>query len=500
MGGGARGGAHRLDPRAGPLIADGERVVVDAEREVDVAILGAGTAGLAAYHAAVALTDRVVLIDGGPVGTTCARVGCMPSKLLIAAADAAHGVAGAHRFGLGEPRRAEVDGVRVMDRIRRERDRFVGFVTRAVAAIPERHLLRENAAFLDARTLAVGGAAPVTVRARSVVVATGSRPMLLPMFDGLGDRLLVSHDLFDWRSLPESVAVFGPGIVGLELGQALHRLGVRLRIFGKGGFVGPLTDPEIRDESQRIIGAELPLHPDADVKRLAREGDRVAVTFVVDGETLTERFDYVLAAIGRVPNVEGFGLEHTGLALDKRGVPLFDRATLRCGESSIFLAGDANADAPLLHEASDEGAIAGANAARFPDVRPGLRRSPLAVVFTDPQIALVGETWAEVRDRHPVVGRVSFADQGRARVLLVNTGRLHVYADRATGRLLGAEMVGPCAEHLAHLLAWAHQLGLTVPRMLGLPFYHPVIEEGLRTALRDASAQLSKDKSDAPVP
>jgi dihydrolipoamide dehydrogenase len=205
-----------------------------------------------------------------------------------------------------------------------------------------------------------------------------------------------------------------------------------------------------------------------------------------------ETFRLGLAATGRVPNVDGLGLETTGLVLDRRGVPLYDARTLRCAASSIFIAGDANADVPVLHEAADEGRIAGENAARLPDVRPGLRRSPLSVVFSDPNIALVGETWAQVKDRDPIVGRVSFDDQGRSRVMRQNRGLLHVYAERFSGRLLGAEMVAPRGEHLAHALAWAHQQGLTIHQILDLPFYHPVVEEGVRTALRDAAAQLTR--------
>jgi len=149
-----------------------------------------------------------------------------------------------------------------------------------------------------------------------------------------------------------------------------------------------------------------------------------------------------------------------------------------------------NADVPLLHEAADEGRIAGDNAARFPDVHAGMRRSPLSVVFTDPQIAVIGSGWRGAREVAHVTGRVSFDDQGRARVMQRNRGSLHVYAEIRTGLLLGAEMIGPDAEHLGHLLAWSHQLGLTIGEMLKLPFYHPVVEEGLRTALRDAYAQL----------
>ncbi len=465
------------------------------ERTVDVAILGAGTAGMAAYRAAAAHSDRVLLIEAERYGTTCARVGCMPSKLLIAAAEAAHAVEAAHRFGAHVPARAQVDGVAVMKRVREERDRFVGFVVRSAVSFPDGHRLMGRARMTGPNTLSVTTSdGAITVHARSVVIATGSRPRVLPMFEGLGDRLVVNDDLFDWQDLPPSVAVFGAGVIGLELGQALHRLGVRLRLFGAGGFVGPLTDPEVREAAGAAFAADLPFDADAKVLGLRRVPDGVEIRFVQDGAEVTETFAYVLAATGRAPNVEGLGLTDAGVATDRRGVPVHDRGTLRCGDSSVFIAGDATADLPLLHEAADEGRIAGDNAGRLArglPVAPGPRRSPLAVVFSDPQIAMVGQTWAELRDTDPVVGRVSFDDQGRSRVMLVNRGRLHVYADPRTGRFLGAEMAGPRAEHLGHLLAWAHQQGLTIDAMLAMPFYHPVVEEGLRTALRDASASLA---------
>lgn len=458
-------------------------------REVDVLILGAGTAGMAAYRAAAASTPRVALVEAGHFGTTCARVGCMPSKLLIAAAEAAHAVERAHLFGVGEPGRAPVDGRRVMARVRAERDRFVGFVTRSVDDFPAEHKILGRARFLDAHTVAVGDE---RITAKAVVIATGSRPRVPPMLESLGDRLVVNDDVFSWEELPRSVAVFGLGIIGLELGQALARLGVRVRLFGARGHVGPLTDPAVRDAALAAFREELTLDPDPRVLDVRREDDAVVVRFVEAGREVTERFDLALAATGRAPNVDRLDLDRTGLALDARGLPRFDRTTLQCGASSIFLAGDVNDDRPLLHEAADEGKVAGENAARFPDVRPGPRRTPLAIVFTDPQMTLVGETWAEVKGRDPVVGAAPFDDQGRSRVLLQNRGLLHLYAERSTGRLLGAEMAGPRAEHLGHLLAWAHQQRLTVAEMLAMPFYHPVIEEGLRTALRDAAAQLSR--------
>ena len=140
----------------------------------DVAIIGAGTAGLAAYRAARVAGATAMLIEGGPHGTTCARVGCMPSKLLIAAANAAHAVETAPAFGVHHDGAVRIDDRAVMDRVRRERDRFVGLVLREVERIPDEDRLRGHARFEDDHTLDVGGHTRVT--SRTVVIATGSRP------------------------------------------------------------------------------------------------------------------------------------------------------------------------------------------------------------------------------------------------------------------------------------------------------------------------------------
>ena len=461
-----------------------------SSRQVDVAVIGAGSAGLPAFRAARKYTENIVLIEGGTYGTTCARVGCMPSKLLIAAAEAAHSVEAASGFGV-HASKPTINGEEVMGRVRRERDRFVSFVLKDVENIDEKHLIRKHATFLDDRTLQVGDS---TIDAKTIVIATGSSPIVLPMFDEIGDRLIVNDDIFEWETLPESVAVFGSGVIGLELGQAMHRLGVRIRLFGRSGSIKPLSDMAIRDYAEKVFKSEFFLDTKANLLGLERVVNKVKISFVdhEDGIEKAEKFDYVLVATGRSPNVKGLGLENTSLKLDSRGVPIFDPATMQCGNSSVFIAGDANNILPLQHEAADEGYIAGDNAGRFPKIKPGLRRSPLAIVFCDPQIAMVGQSWKEIEgQKDVVVGKIFFEGQGRSRVILKNKGLMHIYADRNSGLFLGSEFIGPQAEHLAHLLSWAHQQKMTIPQMLQMPFYHPVIEEGLRTALRDVSAQLS---------
>jgi dihydrolipoamide dehydrogenase len=294
--------------------------------------------------------------------------------------------------------------------------------------------------------------------------------------------------------LPTSLAVFGSGILGMELAQAMSRLGVHVKMFGVGGGVAGIRDPETLDYAKHVFNEEFYLDADAQVRSVQDSDAGVEVQYLhTDGTWKTEHFDYLLAATGRAPTLHDLELGNTGLVLDARGVPVFDRHTLQCGYSTIFIAGDASNDIPLLHEAADQGRIAGENAARFPDVQAGLRRTPLALVFTDPQVAVVGMNLEQLtkhfKDRF-ATGQVSFEDQGRSRIMLRNKGLLKVYAEMGTGLFLGAEMFGPAAEHIGHLLAWAAQKRMTVSDMLDMPFYHPVIEEGMRTALRELDHHL----------
>lgn len=461
---------------------------------VDVAVIGGGTAGLGAYRAAKAHTKKVVMIEGGPYGTTCARVGCMPSKLLIAAAEAVHHIQKAPGFGVHPEGEIRIDGREVMARVKRERDRFVGFVLEGVDSIPDEDKIQGYARFVDAHTLIVDD--HTEIHAERIVIATGSRPSWPAAWNELGDRLIINDDVFNWDDLPHSVAVFGPGVIGLELGQALHRLGVQVIMFGMGGLVGPLTDESVRDYAAKTLNEEFYLDADAKVEQMFRDGDSVIIRYLDKaGQQQETRVDYVLAATGRRANVDKLDIANTGVQLDNRGIPVADRFTLQTSVPHLFIAGDASNQLPLLHEAADQGRIAGDNAGRFPDIRAGLRRSSISVVFSDPQIAMVGSTLRELNQKYSScgcfeIGEVSFEDQGRSRVMLRNKGLLHVYGEHGTGRFLGAEMMGPNVEHIAHLLAWAHQQQMTVSQMLDMPFYHPVIEEGLRTALRDLNAKL----------
>ncbi len=459
-------------------------------KEVDIAIIGTGSAGMSAYSQAKKITSSIAIIEGDQYGTTCARVGCMPSKLLIAAADASYHIDQAKDFGIHVSGK-QINSKEVMKRVREERDRFVSFVLKSVEAYDPSHKIKAKAQFKDRNTLELSNGDTIT--AKAIIIAVGSRPEIPEVFQTAGDRLITSDDLFYFEELPKSIAVIGTGIIGLELGQALHRLGVETTIFGRSAKVGKSSDPKIAEASVSIFSEELNLELNSKIQKVTKENQSATITYTdSQGKAQEKSFEYILVATGRTSNIDTLKIENTGLELNEAGIPKFNMKSCQCHDSNIFIAGDANDTIPLLHEVSDEGRIAGTNAATYPEVKEFQRKTPLTITFSDPQIMSIGSNYKELTEQGIdfAIGEVDFADQGRSRVFLVNKGLLRIYAEKKTGKLLGAEMIGPVAEHLGHLLAWAHQAELTIDELLANPFYHPTIEEGLRTALRDLKAKL----------
>jgi len=447
---------------------------------LDTIIIGAGTAGLAALREVRKRTDRYLIVNEGPWGTTCARVGCMPSKALIEAANAFHRRHAFEEFGLRGADMLTADIPAVLRRVRALRDDFVAGVLKATSGLGSAQV-SGRASLVGPHAVDIDGTRHAT---RSIIIATGSRPSLPDEWLAFGDRMLTTDTLFEQPSLGPRIAVIGMGPIGVEISQALARLGLQVAAFTSGDTLAGLSDPSLNAELTALLKKEMVLHVGAPAELREVPGG-------IEVRSGSHRVvvDQVVAAMGRVPNIEHLGLDTLDVPLDEHGMPTVDARTQQIGGLPVFLAGDANAHVPLLHEAADEGHIAGMNAlaetpARFQ------RRTPLAIVFCDPNIAMVGQRLADMDPAHTITGTASFDDQGRARAAQRNHGRICLHADQSTGRLQGAEMCAPQGEHMAHLLALAIQQKLTVHDLLGMPFYHPTLEEGLRTALRDAARQL----------
>ena len=467
-------------------------------RHVDVAVIGAGTAGQNAFRQASKTTKNIVIINEGFWTTTCVTVGCMPSKLLIAAADRAHDAKYSEPFGIHSE--VTINGKQVMARVQAERSHFESYIHKQVDSWPDDKKIAGHAHINKQGLIEVNDQ---LIQADKIIIATGSSPFIPDDWDiKLSDTLLTSDSVFDLSDLPDSMAVVGTGAVGLEMAQAFSRLGVAVTVFNRENRVGGLKDKEINAKAIECLSADLKMHLKSKITDLGTiiNNDDSLVAFIdytdKDGNQGRWEGNHVLVATGRRNNIEQLGVENLGVKLDEKNRPKNLKIdTGQIGDLGVYIVGDANAHIPLLHVASDEGYSAGSRVCEQDDeVYIRAPATPFSIIFTSPQIMNVGMSQQEIEDDPDldyVIGKVSFDNQGRSRIMGVNCGLLHIYACKQTDKILGASMVGPAAEYIGHILATAITNDICVKQLLDTPFYHPTILEGLRTALRDVQHKMA---------
>ena len=461
------------------------------ERSVDVAVIGAGTAGLAAVSQVRQANKSFVLINGGELGTTCARVGCMPSKALIQVGHDLHRRQLFDREGIegGEGLSANLPDI--LEHVRDLRDILVDRVLGNSTDQMEEEFLDGYARFVEPGRLQVGDD---VIQAENIIIACGTRPVVPPAWVDFGDRIITSDTLFEQEDLPESVAVVGLGIIGLELGQALAQLGIAVTGIDQAETLAGLSDPSARQSAIEVMSRAFPLWLGHTAELRDEEG-RIRVSAGEQSVVV----DKVLAAMGRQPNLDWLALEHAGIALDDQGAPSFDPATMRCGDSRVFIAGDISGSDQVLHEAAAEGRIAGYNAARDKSIAFA-RKTPLAITFSSPNICTVGTPYDVLDPEEIETGEMRLGPVGRALLMGANRGIIRLYADKRDGVLLGATVIAERGEHLAHLLAWCIGEKMTVLQLLRKPFYHPTMEEAIQGALKDLLQKLDLPTSPPDIP
>lgn len=467
-------------------------------RHVDVAVIGAGTAGQNAFRQASKTSKNIVIINDGFWSTTCATIGCMPSKLLIAAANRAHEAKYSDQFGIHSDVR--VDGKQVMARIQAERNHFANGVKKQVESWPDDKKISGRAHINKDKLIEVNDE---VIKADKIIIATGSSPFIPNDWEEkLGDTLLTSDILFELSDLPDSLAVIGAGAIGLEIAQAMTRLGVAVTLFNQANRVGGLKDEAINQKAIECLSADLQMQLDSQIKNVGTKTDtnEQLVAFIEYKDKNNNdglwQGDRVLVATGRRNNIKQLGVENLGVTLDDKNRPqALDINTGQIGELPVYIVGDANTHIPLLHVASDEGFSAGSEVCENNTnayIRPPA--TPFSIIFSEPQIMNIGKSLPDIEadpTLNHVIGEVSFDNQGRSRIMGVNCGLLHIYGCKDTDKILGASMVGPDAEYIGHILAVAITNDLSIKGLLDTPFYHPTILEGLRTALRDVQEKMS---------
>ncbi|MGQ0741052.1 MAG: dihydrolipoyl dehydrogenase family protein [Alphaproteobacteria bacterium] len=411
----------------------------------DMCVIGAGSAGLSIAAGAALLGVKVVLIERDRMGGECLNTGCVPSKALLAAANAAHAAHDARAFGIdADPSvdftcvhahvRAVIQSIEPHDSAERFEEMGV-------------EVIHGEARFVGHRAVAVDGR---EIRARHIVIATGTEPSIPPI-PGL-DRVpyFTNENIFQNDRLPSHLIVLGAGPIGIEIGQAYRRLGAAVTIIERERAI-PKDDPELaRSLLQMLAGEGIAIREGADAKAVSRDGDEVRVTFEEAGQTSHIRGSHILIATGRRPRCTGLNLHSAGIAFDEKGITV--DARLRTTARGVYAAGDVVDGPRFTHVCSYHAGIVIRNALFRLPAKLDYRSLPW-VTYTDPELAQIGMTEDQARKRRGDfvrVVRVSYAANDRAQIERKSQGMLKLIADRK-GHVLGASILGAHAGELAHL-------------------------------------------------
>lgn len=451
--------------------------------EYEFVILGGGAAGFAAATRAVELGVRTAMVNGGlPLGGTCVNVGCIPSKHLLAVAEAYHRPRRPPFPAIGavnpsfDMAKAIAGKEALITTLRRSNyrevlDSFGGTVT----------FYEGRARFVSTHEVSVDG--EVLLRGDRFLVATGSRPAVLP-FPGLeGVSYLTSREAMELREVPRSLIVVGAGPTGLELGQLFARLGAKVTVLEKVPQVLPKAEPEVSAELQRCLEEEgIEFHCACEVRRVWQDGETRVVEAEVMGQTRQFRADQLLLATGIAPNTEGLGLEVAGVRTDLRGFVVVDEQ-MRTSAPHIFAAGDVVGKLPLETVAAREGYVAARNALEEAGEAMEYGSIPWAV-FTDPQVAAVGLTEEETLRRFGACSCrvVEMARVPKAIAMGDTRGLVKMVVHPEHGRVLGVQIVAPQAAEMVHEAALAVRLGLRAEDLVDAVHVFPTWSEAIKLA------------------
>jgi pyruvate/2-oxoglutarate dehydrogenase complex dihydrolipoamide dehydrogenase (E3) component len=440
--------------------------------KADICVIGGGSAGLSVAAGAAQMGARTVLIEGHRMGGDCLNTGCVPSKALLAAANAAQAIRDARQFGVGRLQ-PEVDFPAVVRRVHDviatiaphdSVERFAGLGCRVIEA---------KARFTDRRTVVAGD---VEVRARRFVIATGSRP-LVPSISGLDEvSFFTNETIFDNTALPDHLIVVGAGPVGCEMAQAHRRLGARVTLIDLDRMLGKDDGEAVEVIRQQFHDEQIETVESAKIIRIEKSAVGVAVILVV--EQIERRIEgtHLLVAAGRQPNVEHLGLAAAGVSFDAKGIAV--DARLRTTNKRICAAGDVVGGPLFTHVAGYHAGIIIRNALFRVPAKTSYDALPW-VTYTDPELAQIGLTESEARKVHGDsvrVARADFAHNDRAQAEGSTQGFLKAIIGKR-GRILGATIVGRHAGELA--LSWVLALskGHAIGDLAGLIAPYPTLSE-----------------------
>lgn len=452
-----------------------------AADDYDLAIIGAGAAGLTAADFAVRLGARVALIEKSRVGGDCTWTGCVPSKSLLKAAKIAHDVRRAERFGIsaGSP---VANMERVREYVRQTIQQTYASHTPEALRAKGIDVVLGTGRFVDPNTIAVGER---RLRARKILLVTGARPVI-PGIAGLDSVPFLTYEqAFENDHLPSCLIVIGGGPLGLEVAQAYQRLGAQATIVADRLL--PKDEPEAREVLEEVLRREGINFLRGRAKSVRREGEHIVIATTDEQEA---RGDLLLVAAGRTPVVADLDLEKAGVNYSASGIPVDSR--LRTNVGHIYAAGDAAGGYQFSHLAAWQAFLATRNAL-IPGSSNGLTDLVPWVTFTDPEVAHIGLTEEQARQRFGdeiAVESTAMSDVDRAVCDDDRDGFIKVIATRK-GRIVGATVVGSRAGETITEFILAIERRMTVSDLAGPIHAYPTYS----SAVQQLAARMAVDRS-----
>lgn len=466
-------------------------------KDFDLVILGRGAAAFSAAIKASELTSgqvSIAMIGYGPIGGTCVNVGCVPSKYMIEAAKVMHTQSNPRYPGIGIAKsefsfRTFMGSLR--EAVSEERRTRYSEVVQSYGNIT---VIDGKASFMDKTTVLVKGKdGEETISGFNFIIATGSSPTIKEI-KGLAETgFLTSETVWNTDVLPQTLAIIGGGFIGLELGQAISRLGSTVKIVKEHKTVTAGIEPELGEALLASLAEEgIQFLMERKVTRvLSRSGKKVLVTESASGTEEVEA-DEILLASGRYPNVSSLSLEKAGVKYSGNGIYVNDQ--LATSNPNIYAAGDVvNQKYKLETLAAREGATVASNIYNHEDTSIPMDQVPWAV-FTEPQFASVGFTEAEysMKSGNPLTRTVRLESVPKARILRDTRGAFKIVADAHTGKIVGVHAVSPYAAEFIIEGVYAIKFGLTYEELIENSHVFPTVAEGIKLTAQSFTRDISK--------
>jgi dihydrolipoamide dehydrogenase len=450
----------------------------------DLVIIGAGPGGYVCAIRAAQLGLKTALVEKRhALGGTCLNVGCIPSKALLESSElfeAARNHAADHGIVLED---VGLDLKAMMAR----KGGIVNELTDGVAMLMKKNkvtvLNGRGTVTAPDKVMVSGDGGDTEIEARNICLAMGSEAIELPFLPFDDDRVVSSTEALDFSSVPKRLVVIGAGAVGLELGSVWRRLGAEVTVVEMLPTITPFADKAMAKTLQRSLadqGLEFRLDSKVTSGKVLKKSVKLTIENA-KGESEEMTADKVLVAVGRRPHTESTGLENVKVALDEQGrVDVDDH--LRTSVDGIYAIGDLVRGPMLAHKAEEEGIAVAEKLSGMPghvnyDVIPN-------VVYTEPELAMVGRTEAELKDAGIkfAAGRFMFRANGRAKSLGLQEGMVKILADKETDRILGVHMVGPRVSELIGEAAVAMEFGASAEDLARTCHAHPTLSEVVKEA------------------